>query len=122
MKNYSKTGGILSIVAGGLGILWGLLVVLGISFFAAFWVESTFPGGPGGREFALSALAIIYGILAGFYMWLGVLGVVGGTFALRKKYWGWALAGSIAATITFFPCGVAAIIFTAMGKEEFEEG
>jgi hypothetical protein len=48
-----------------------------------------------------------------------VLAIVGGAFALKKRHWPLALAGAIAGTITFFPCGIPAIIFVSLGKEEF---
>ena len=49
-----------------------------------------------------------------------VLGIIGGVYALQRKYWGLALAGAIAGSISFFPCGIVAIIFTAMAKPEFD--
>ena len=49
-----------------------------------------------------------------------VLPLVGGVLALQRSKWGWALAGSIVAIIGAFPLGVAATIFVAMAKEEFE--
>ncbi len=51
---------------------------------------------------------------------LGTVALVGGIFAVLRRRWGWALAGSIAA---FFPLGLLgllATIFTAMSREEFE--
>ena len=51
---------------------------------------------------------------------LGALALVGGVFALQRRRWGWALAGSIAAFFPFGLLGLLATIFTAMSKEEFE--
>ena len=51
------------------------------------------------------------------------LALAGGIFAIRRKRWGLALAGSIAAFINpyLFCLGVAAIILTILSKNEFEQ-
>lgn len=51
---------------------------------------------------------------------LGVLAIIGGIFALTRKMWTFALIGSIAALFCAAPFGIAAIIFTALSKSEFE--
>jgi len=55
-----------------------------------------------------------------FMLAASILAIVGGIRALRKKTWGLALAGSIGALFGSSPLGVAAIIFTALSKSEFE--
>jgi hypothetical protein len=40
-------------------------------------------------------------------------------FAIKRKYWGVALAGAIASIFTFFPCGIAAVVIISMAKPEF---
>jgi len=52
----------------------------------------------------------------------GILALVGGIYALRRKTWGLALAGSICATLSLYTwfLGIIAIIFTARSKSEFE--
>jgi hypothetical protein len=50
----------------------------------------------------------------------GILGILGGIVALKKCHWNWALAGSIAGILTFFPVGIAAIVLLSMGREEFK--
>jgi hypothetical protein len=62
---------------------------------------------------------IFYSIIGGFLVILGILAIIGGIFALRRKIWGLALAGAIAGTFVFFPCGIPAIIFVSLGKQEF---
>lgn len=52
---------------------------------------------------------------------IGVLAIVGGVFALKVKHWGWALAGAIAATIVFFPCGIAAVILVTKAHPDFQK-
>ncbi|MFC2004598.1 hypothetical protein ACFLUY_00050 [Chloroflexota bacterium] len=41
-------------------------------------------------------------------------------YALKRKKWGWALAGSIVAIIAILPFGIASTILVAIAKEEFE--
>jgi hypothetical protein len=51
---------------------------------------------------------------------LGIVAIVGGIYALLRKIWGLALAGSICALIgPWFILGILAIIFVSLGKREF---
>ncbi len=78
---------------------------------------------------AIKELGIISGLLAGLAGVIGMIGagligvgavaVVGGIYALKRRLWGFALAGTILATICSTPLGVLAIIFVLMGKREF---
>ena len=124
MQNNARIGGILSIIAGAIGVLWlagMVLSILMMSFFmtdahADFYYNGNVP-----PDAVLTMLMVIYAIIGGFFTLVGVLGIVGGAYAIRRKHWGLALAGSIGATLVFFPCGIPAIVFTVMGKPEFEE-
>jgi hypothetical protein len=95
-------GGILAIIGGAIGTISGLVIATVGSigwFFGVPWVS------------AIGAPLIILGIIA----------IVGGTYALRRRIWGLALAGSICALIG--PWGLLsllAIIFVSLGKGEFE--
>jgi hypothetical protein len=51
---------------------------------------------------------------------VGILAIVGGIYALQRKIWGLALAGSIAAFFPSWILGIAAIVFIALSKNEFE--
>ena len=79
---------------------------------------------------AIAAVGSIGGALVGMG-WLGAIGVpliilgivalVGGIYAVRRRIWGLALAGSICALVgPWFILGILAIIFVALGKGEFE--
>jgi len=48
------------------------------------------------------------------------LPLIGGIYAVQRRKWGLALAGSIAAIFGSTPLGIAAAIFTALAKDEFE--
>ncbi len=120
MQNHAKVGGILSIVSGGFGLLWLLGFVLVIM---VMW-GLTDPGYYDYRYGAtpdsfLVVMMVFYGIAGLVILILGALAIVGGIFALRRNIWGLALAGAIAGTLVFFPCGIVAIIFMALGKAEF---
>lgn len=50
---------------------------------------------------------------------LGLVGVIGGIFAVRRRGFGWAMAGSIAALFTATPLGVIALILVLVAEREF---
>jgi hypothetical protein len=60
----------------------------------------------------------IWLIIAGGLLLLGILAVVGGVSAIRRKRFGLSLAGAICALISGL-LGILAVIFVALGKREF---
>ena len=95
------TAGILSIVAGAIGLIIGIVV---------------------------AALGEMVGALLGFFGFgafgapiivFGIISIVGGIFTIKRRIWGLALAGSIFALICVFFLGIPAIIFVAQAKKEF---
>ncbi|MCL2679370.1 MAG: hypothetical protein FWF18_03715 [Dehalococcoidia bacterium] len=113
--------GILSIASGALSLLSGIvLAFLAVFFKALFDNPSIFEGNPSTESLA-TMFGLIYGILAIFFIILGVLGIVGGIFACQRKRWGWALASAIAAILSFAPAGIAAVILLSIGKQEFDQ-
>ena len=118
MQNNARVGGILSIVAGAFGVLWVLGVIFIIIISLVVFSDPNYYDTAPSTDFYLF-IVLFYGCIGIFFFILGVLAIVGGVFALRKKVWGLALTGAIAGTITFFPCGIAAIIFTSLGRKEF---
>ena len=60
----------------------------------------------------------IWLIIAGGLLFLGILAVVGGISAIRRKRFGVSLAGAICALISGI-LGILAVIFVALGKREF---
>jgi hypothetical protein len=128
MANNAKVGGILSIVAGGLGLL-GMLMVVALAIFFAVMpglfaedFNAEFNGGGMTPETMFIILAVIYGVMGLVGALIGALAIVGGVFALKKKYWGWALAGAIGGNLICPLCGIPALIFISMGKPEFDGG
>ena len=104
------TAGILSIVAGAIGLLLGIWLAVELGLAGS--IAGTIPGFPA----ELLPLIGVPGII------LGIVAIVGGIYALRRRVWGLALAGAICAFLApaGFILGILAIIFVAMGKREFE--
>ena len=98
----SLTAGIMSIIAGMIGIGGGAIV----SLMGDFVSES---GGIFGFE-PFGVPTIILGIVA----------VVGGIFALRRRIWWLAVSGAIFAIPCMPVLGTLAIIFIALADHEFE--
>lgn len=116
----STVGGILSIVAGAWGIVGGLLCLTMGIFFQSFANDPSMFGDIAGTDEQFVAIfTVIYCVAGVFCLLLGVLGVVGGVFALQRKHWGWALAGAITGCLSFLPVGVGAVVLLAMGRSEF---
>jgi len=105
--------GILTIIAGSLGLLIGIGLAVGFGLMGI--MIGMIPGFPGG----LLALIGIPGII------LSIVAIVGGIYALRRRLWGLALAGAICALLFTLPflgwiLAVLAIIFVSLAKGEFE--
>ena len=102
-KTWKPTAaGILCIIAGVIGVITGIVVAVVGGIIGAFF---------GGAWGAFGVPSIILGIIA----------IVGGSYALRRKIWGLALAGSICALLgPWAILGILAIIFVSLGKGEFE--
>ena len=112
------TAGILTIIAGAVGIGAGAVVAL---LGGLMGLGGTIAGGLGEPAIGLllGGLAGIIGIIGAGLIGLGVVAIIGGVFALRRRRWGLALAGTICAIPCSSVLGILAIIFVAMGKKEF---
>jgi hypothetical protein len=117
------TGGILSIIAGvpaatG-GIILALLATGVASLGAIFWMipgMENVPVLPG----ILGGLGIFLGLIAILPIAVGAVAIVGGVYALKRRRWGLALAGTICSLLTVAVLGIPALIFVVLGKDEFE--
>lgn len=107
------TAGILEILAGAGNILAGIGAILGGAVLVNLFG---------------SAVAGFFGTVAGaglggLLIALGIVSVIGGAFALRRRMWNWSLAGAITA---LFPTpglllGILSLIFVTISKHEFRE-
>jgi hypothetical protein len=117
MSNNSKVGGILSIVSGAIGLVSLIFTVFSLWLSESFY--NSYYSGPMTYEEYRSFFHILIAFMLIFGIVFCSLAIAGGIVALKKKLWGLALAGSIASLFIFFPCGIPAVIFTAIGKSEF---
>jgi hypothetical protein len=114
-------GGVLSIVAGALQVIGGVIIALMmmvitipvrwalIPWHQGDWWRPIMPVMPFGL--------IIIGVP--FIIALGIVAIVGGVSALRRKSFGLSLAGAICALPSGI-LGILAIIFVSLSKREFE--
>lgn len=119
MSNNAKVAGILTIISGAFGVFWSVstLFLILVTRFLFGVPHIYYPFAPHPGLFTL--MMIFYSVFTLKFVLVGILGIVGGVFALKKERWGLALAGAIAGAVTFFPCGIAAIIYITMAKPEF---
>jgi hypothetical protein len=116
----STTGGVLTVVAGVLSLVGCFVAIV----FAALvnsseWVLDYARDAGLSGDIVLVQTGLI--IVAIYFAITAALELIGGIFALQRKRWGWALAGSIAAILgSCWPLGVAATVFTAIAKDEFK--
>ncbi len=110
------TAGVLCIVAGSLGLLGCLifgLMMLGMgSFASSSW-------GWGARMPSMMP-TWLFPLLCIPFFFIALLAILGGIFSIKARYWGWALAGSIAALFPWWVLGVPAIVFVILGKDEYK--
>ena len=113
--------GILDIVGGVLTILGSIALIIGIMFFIPV-LRSVGPGPvPDMDSWMIPGILETILIIAAVYLLVvGILPIIGGLFALKRKKWGLALVGSIAAIFGSTLFGILATIFTAISKDEFE--
>ena len=97
--NLPKIAGILELVAGA------MMTAVGVPLFVLLAHE-------GGQSF------IDVGWLPFGLSLEGIIALVGGVFALKRKAWGVALAGAICSMS--FLLGIPALVFLAMSKNEFK--
>jgi hypothetical protein len=113
-KWMPATAGILNIIVGSLSLIAG---VLGALLVGVFFSDSY--DGYSGQEF--SALAVWLVLFIPLFI-VSLLSIIGGIFALKKKNWGLALAGSIGSLLTLWawPLGITSIIFVSLSRSEFD--
>ena len=119
-KTWMPTvSGILSIISGGLSLLFSVFTVLGLGLFltADYWDSFGNFGGP--NESAFNAILIFF-VLP--YIIISLVAIIGGVFSIRRRLWGLALAGAICAffSIWGWALGIGAIVLVSLSKNEFD--
>jgi uncharacterized membrane protein YozB (DUF420 family) len=116
MEKTSKptTTGILNIISAVLSFFGVISLFIGWAIVSEVW---TVPGGVGYIPEFVPRLVMGWAIIS---IIITAVILVGGIYAIKRKQWGWALAGSILAIIAFLPLGIAATVLVAQSKDEFE--
>jgi len=117
-----SAGGILSIIVGALEVMGGGMMVALVSLRIPLrpWLFSFLPDVPGGwHEHSWAIVPIWPMIMGGLLLVLGIIAIVGGVSAIRRKSFGLSLAGAICALIPLNLLGLLAVIFVSLGKREF---
>ena len=114
----STAAGILSIVAGIVGAITGLVVVV-IIFLAGASLEFLLQIASEPYQEIPTLAWFEPGILIVILV-IAVLAIAGGICALKRRIWGLALAGSICALVPLVIPGILAIIFVSQSKGEFD--
>ncbi|RZV43623.1 MAG: VCBS repeat-containing protein, partial [Acidimicrobiia bacterium] len=99
------------VVAGVLQIVSGVCALIGaglVTFGTA--ILHSIPDVREDEDVPLEVISWMMGSLGLFLALLAVVGIVGGIFAVRRRGFGWAMAGSIASLFTLMPLGLAALI------------
>jgi hypothetical protein len=113
-----QVAGILSIVGGTIGLMGSFGILIAITAIGAgrHWAG----GWTDNWDWQVgNVIPILWAI--GIPMFLcSLTSVVGGIFAVQRKLWGLALAGSITAFFPVWIFGLMATIFTAISKDEFK--
>ena len=111
--------GILNIIVGTFNLLGMLIIIvvlaaIGSGLLALSSVMNLMPIWLAG--IAQGLLVIIAILLAIF----SAVPLVGGIYAVQRKNWGLALAGSIVAILSSIPLGIASTVLVVLAKNEFE--
>lgn len=112
-----SAGGILSIIVGVFELLTGGIMV------ASTWVSIPFAClGKSGFEGFCDPSVILHGltIVGAVLVVLGIMAIVGGVSAIKRRSFGLSLAGAICAILPINTLGILAVIFVSLGKRDFE--
>jgi hypothetical protein len=116
----ATTAGILDIIAGGFNGLIAIGIIVVIIFFGNLspMIMENIP--PEDAPFVMPMIVpILIGALV-FFIATAVFPIIGGAYALQRRRWGWALAGSIIAIFRTSVLGILATIFVSMARDEFD--
>ena len=115
-------GGVLSIIAGAFEVIGGGIIVALISLRIPLrlWLSSFLLGVPGNwHACSWAVVPILPMIMGGLLLVLGIIAIVGGVSAVKRKSYGLSLAGAVCALIPLNLLGLLAVIFISLGKREF---
>jgi hypothetical protein len=118
---FLSAGGVLSIVAGAFEINGGGTMLasaeLGVQF--RLWDFALYPGI--WFEHIIPVDSPLFIVMGGLLALLGIIAVLGGIWALRRRSFGLALAGAVC-VLPLGILGILAIVCIALARKEFEAG
>ncbi len=114
-----SAGGILSIIVGAFEIIGGGLAAA-LAWLSIPLCRPSFPFFPGfGGDFGMATVPAWLTIAGIVFAVLGIVAIVGGISAIRRRSFGLSLAGAICALLPFNILGLLAVIFVSLAKGEF---
>ena len=118
-KTWKPTvAGILNIISAAgslLGLLGIIIAIIAIGSGPVMWNYM-----PGIGPLEVGIIQAVLAVIAVYLVITGILPLLGGIYALQRKKWGLALAGSIVSIFGTFLFGILSTVFIALSKEEFE--
>lgn len=108
---FPTVAGILMIVVGAIHLMFGIIVAAVSGLIGTM-----------AAMFGLGMLTAPFIVAIGApLMVLGLISLIGGVYALNRRAWGMALAGSICSLVppVFTVIGVVAIVFVVLSQKEF---
>jgi uncharacterized membrane protein HdeD (DUF308 family) len=106
-----RVGGILVIIGGAINIILGI-----VGFFFAIergLIDPAYLNQDDGT-------IIFFTIFISFMVIAGIVAIIGGIFALRRKVWGLVLAGAIVSCINYSSIlGIPALVFIILSRKQF---
>ena len=123
LKTWKPTiAGILNLISGAFLLFGGIIIIsmLGQSKIAMPWASyAMYSMGLEGEPSSSFVTTFII-ILAAATIFLGVVSIIGGTYSIRRRLWGVALAGAISTFFSLFVLGIPTVVLTAISKREFD--
>ena len=117
--NRPVIGGICLVLSGLLGIGFALITLSSIDTMVA-QLAPQFPQLP-----VSDIRDVIYGIV-GLWTFFGIMAIIGGVMAIRRRHWGIAIIGGVFGLLTFgvifiegSVLGLIGLIFIAISRHEF---
>ena len=116
------TAGILNVISGVFALIGGMAVasIPGTPMsnaIVSYYIYST----GSGAATTESVATLIIRIVATLLIFLGVTSLLGGIYALRRKFWGLTLAGAVFSLFYLPPLGIPSTIFTLLSRREFAQ-
>ncbi len=120
-KTWKPTAAGIICIVGGVSI-FGLIGIATVTmFFVPFTSSVVSEAIPGiTHEIISGSLSPMLVIVPILFFVAGILSLIGGIYAVQRRKWKLALAGSIAAIFGATLIGILATVFIVMAKDEFK--